>query len=93
MVWQSAFNSFAYKIKVMKRKEFPPLSPLAEKIKKILDHKLEAPRYDIVTGKTVAAVAIEKLMKKQINEIISWIEMGEGGWSSNDIIDNLESYL
>ncbi len=50
----------------MKKQEFAPLSPLAQQIKKILDQNTEAPRWDIVTGKTVSAVKIEELFKQHL---------------------------
>lgn len=45
----------------MKKKEFPPLGPIAQKVKLLLDQNLEAPRYDIVTGKTKVSVMIEEM--------------------------------
>lgn len=44
-----------------KKKELPPIGPIAQKVKLLMDQNLEAPRYDIVTGKTKVAVMIEEM--------------------------------
>jgi len=60
-----------YKVKNNKvmKKEYPPLSPLALKIKKILENEIDD--YEgrrRVTGVTVSAVKIEKMFNKMVKE-------------------------